>query len=102
MTYQTYRSLKHDPYQVFRGSKTSVGLYARQKWLNEAGDPVWQRASDERTTGLFEGQSADGSWNGSMRETVRLLFGLPVVIPYFIGYFRKIARPLRRNDNCFG
>jgi len=80
MTYQTYRSLKHDPYQVFRGSKTSVGLYARQKWLNEAGDPVWQRASDERTTGLFEGQSADGSWNGSMRETVRRLFGLHLTI----------------------
>ncbi|MDZ7697529.1 MAG: hypothetical protein U5R49_11605 [Deltaproteobacteria bacterium] len=80
MTYRTYGPLRYDPYKVFRKSKTPVGLYARQKWLNEADAPVWQRDFDEQTTGLFEGQSADGSWGRSVRETVRRLFGLHLTV----------------------
>ena len=29
--------LHFDPYQIFRFSRTPPGLYARQKWLEEAG-----------------------------------------------------------------
>ena len=35
--------LRHDPFQVFRVSKTPAGIYARQKWLGEADTPEWQR-----------------------------------------------------------
>jgi hypothetical protein len=41
----------HDPYAVFRSSTTPVGLYARQKWL------------DESST-----QHVDGSWGASQRQ----------------------------------
>lgn len=34
--------LRYDPYQVFRFSKTPVSLYARQKWLGEAGTSQWK------------------------------------------------------------
>lgn len=35
-------NLRYDPFQVFRSSKTPAGLYARQKWLGEAGSPQWK------------------------------------------------------------
>ncbi|MFC1875714.1 hypothetical protein ACFL2E_00345 [Thermodesulfobacteriota bacterium] len=40
--------LRYDPYQIFRGSKTPAGLYARQKWLEEADTPEWQKDFQEK------------------------------------------------------
>jgi hypothetical protein len=34
--------LRYDPYQIFRFSKTPIGLYARQKWLGEADTDQWK------------------------------------------------------------
>jgi len=68
--------LRHDPYKIFRGSKTPAGLYARQKWLGQAQLPGWQADFEERVDELFDGQSTDGSWGQSPLATIDRLFGL--------------------------
>ncbi|UCD78942.1 MAG: hypothetical protein JSW26_26660 [Desulfobacterales bacterium] len=72
--------LRYDPYQIFRSSKSPAGLYARQKWLSEAGTASWQQDFQQTVAELYAGQSADGSWRGSARETVRRLFGLHLTV----------------------
>ena len=54
--------LRYDPYQVFRFSKTPVGLYARQKWLGAAGTPQWKIDFKETVVALLADQLPDGSW----------------------------------------
>jgi hypothetical protein len=68
--------LRHDPYQVFRGSQTPAGLYARQKWLDEADTPAWQTDFKKRLKALFAGQLPNGSWRDSSMATIGALFGL--------------------------
>ena len=72
--------LAHDPYRVFRGSDSPCGLYARQKWLGEEGAAAWRSAYQARIDALFEGQGQDGSWDGSVIETVHRLFGLHLTV----------------------
>jgi hypothetical protein len=72
--------LNYNPLQVFKASKTSAGLYARQKWLDEAGTVQWHADFDETLHSLMRGQSDDGSWNSSPLETIRHLFGLHLTI----------------------
>lgn len=73
-------TLRFDPYGFFAQSTTPVGLYARQKWLNQATDPAWQTAFDKTVAALIYGQDHDGSWGGSVVETVRHLFGLHLTV----------------------
>jgi hypothetical protein len=68
--------LRYDPYQVFRFSKTPVGLYARQKWLGEAETPQWEIDFKETVVALLADQLPDGSWRNSTVETIHRLFGL--------------------------
>jgi len=68
--------LRYDPYQVFRFSKTPVGLYARQKWLGEAGTPQWKIDFKETVGALLADQLPDGSWRNATVETIHRLFGL--------------------------
>jgi hypothetical protein len=68
--------LRCDPYAVFRLSRTPAGLYARQKWLGEAGSVAWKNDFDARVAALMKNQLPDGSWNRSVRTTVIRLFGL--------------------------
>jgi hypothetical protein len=68
--------LRYDPYQVFRFSKTPVGLYARQKWLGEAETPQWKIDFKETVVALTADQLTDGSWRGATVETIHRLFGL--------------------------
>jgi hypothetical protein len=72
--------LRHDPYQVFRDSQTPAGLYARQKWLDEADTPAWQTDFDETVEALFAGQLPDGSWQPSVTVTIGRLFGLHLTV----------------------
>lgn len=73
-------SLRYNPLQIFKASKTPAGLYARQKWLDESGTAQWQDDFHETLQSLMSGQSDDGSWNQSPLETVRRLFGLHLTI----------------------
>jgi len=66
--------------QVFRGSTTPAGLYARQRWLDESHTSSWRRDFQQRVSDLLDGQSADGSWEGSVLETIRRLFGLHLTV----------------------
>lgn len=72
--------LSHSPFQIFKASKTPAGLYARQKWLDEAGTAQWQEDFHETVLSLIDGQSDDGSWNQSPLESVRRLFGLHLTL----------------------
>ena len=72
--------LRHDPYQVFRSSQTPAGLYARQKWLEEAGTPSWQTDFNEKVKALLADQMPDGSWEQSSLATIKALFGLHLTV----------------------
>jgi hypothetical protein len=68
------------PYAIFHSSRTPPGLYARQKWLNQASSPLWRADFDLTVANLVRGQSADGLWAGSSIETIRRLFGLHLTV----------------------
>ncbi len=72
--------LHHDPFQVFRGSRTPAGLYARQKWLEEADTPEWQRDFQEIVKKILAGQVPNGSWQHSTMATISALFGLHLTV----------------------
>jgi hypothetical protein len=71
---------KYDPLQVFAGSKTPAGLYARQKWRDEGGSEEWLRDFDATVKELRAGQFDNGSWNNSVITTIRKLFGLHLTV----------------------
>jgi hypothetical protein len=68
------------PYAIFRSSRTPPGLYARQKWLQEASSPLWKGDFDATVSGLFRGRSDDGLWSDSPIETIHRLFGLHLTV----------------------
>ena len=72
--------LDHDPYQVFRSSKTPPGLYARQKWLGEADSRQWKIDFQETVSSLLADQLPDGSWGHRPVATIRHLFGLHLTV----------------------
>jgi hypothetical protein len=72
--------LRYDPYRVFVSSRSPAGLYARQKWLNESSSAAWQEDFKQTVAALYAGQSADGSWEHSVLETIRRLFGLHLTV----------------------
>jgi hypothetical protein len=76
----TSMKLHYDPYQVFRSSKTPAGLYARQKWLGEAGTPDWQHDFQGTVAALQMGQMPDGSWRHASQPTIERLFGLHLTV----------------------
>jgi hypothetical protein len=73
-------SLPFDPYGCFTASRSPAGLYARQKWLGQEKDELWQTDFNECTALLLRGQLRDGSWDSSFVLTVRHLFGLHLTI----------------------
>jgi hypothetical protein len=72
--------LRYDHYQIFRFSKTPVGLYARQKWLGEAETPQWRIDFKETVAALLADQLPDGSWQHATIETIKRLFGLHLTL----------------------
>ena len=72
--------IRYDPYQIFRYSKTPVGLYARQKWLNEVETPQWKADFDETVSALLADQLPDGSWEHHVLTTISRLFGLHLTV----------------------
>jgi hypothetical protein len=73
---------KYDPMQVFTGSKTPAGLYARQKWRHEEDTENWVRDFTENVKVLRASQLVNGSWNNSEINTIQRLFWAP---PYVAG-----------------
>jgi hypothetical protein len=72
--------LKYDPYQIFRSSKTPAGLYARQKWLGEAGTKQWKFDFDQTVAELAADQLPNGSWHLDTMATIQRLFGLHLTV----------------------
>jgi hypothetical protein len=75
-------SLRFDPYQIFKSSKTPAGLYGRQKWLDEESTPAWQADFEQTVRQLWREQLSNGSWAHSEVETVQRLFGLHLTVRY--------------------
>jgi hypothetical protein len=71
---------KYDPLQVFAGSKTPAGLYARQKWRHEESVGSWVSDFKDTVKALRAGQLANGSWNNSEINTIQRLFGLHLTV----------------------
>jgi hypothetical protein len=78
--YAILMKLRYNPYQIFRLSKTPVGLYARQKWLGEANTPQWKIDFKATIAALLADQLPDGSWSCSTIETIKRLFGLHLTV----------------------
>ena len=72
--------LRYNPYQIFHSSKTPAGLYARQKWLEEAATQSWKHDCEKVIQRLLAEQSPDGSWHHSPVETIGRLFGLHLTV----------------------
>ena len=73
-------TLRFDPMQVFRFSKTPVGLYAREHWLTESQTPRWLHDFNYTVKMLYQGQATSGCWNNSLIDTIRHLFHLHLTI----------------------
>ena len=72
--------LSYNPYAIFASSTTPAGLYARQKWLNQELTPQWKADFQRCVETFLAHQSPDGSWQGSIIETIRHLFALHLTI----------------------
>jgi hypothetical protein len=81
--------LRHNPFQIFKASKTPAGLYARKKWLGESDTSQWQDDFHETILSLMNGQSGDGSWNQSPIESIRRLFSLHLTLRHRTGEIEK-------------
>lgn len=72
--------LGHDPYAVFASSTKPAGLYARRKWLDHGHTQQWKADYEQCVKAVLSHQSPDGSWQGSVVETIRHLFDLHLTI----------------------
>ena len=72
--------IRYNPYAIFASNPSPVGIYARKKWLGQELTPQWRADFQRAAQALLAGQSPDGSWQGSIVETVRRLFGLHLTI----------------------
>jgi hypothetical protein len=77
---EKYLQPKYDPLQVFAGSKTPAGLYARQKWRYEGETETWAKDFSETVRSLRADQLANDSWNDSEIVTIQRLFGLHLTV----------------------
>jgi hypothetical protein len=68
--------LSYDPLTVFRKSRTPWGLYARQRWLGQGDDPVFQADINRAVGKLLADRTSDGLWAHSALTTIQRLFGL--------------------------
>ncbi|MBW2674167.1 MAG: hypothetical protein JRD89_12270 [Deltaproteobacteria bacterium] len=72
--------IRYNPYAVFASNPSPVGIYARKRWLGQEQTPQWKLDFQRAAQALLARQSPDGSWQGSIVETVRRLFGLHLTI----------------------
>ena len=72
--------LAYTPFQIFRRSRTPAGLYARQKWLEEADSKQWKADFQQTVAALSAGQLPDGSWHNDSDATIERLFGLHLTV----------------------
>lgn len=73
-------TIRHNPYAIFTSSPSPVGIYARKRWLGQEQTPQWKVDFQRAAERLLAGQSPDGSWDGSVVETVQRLFGLHLTV----------------------
>jgi hypothetical protein len=92
---------KYDPLQIFAGSKTPAGLYARQKWRREEGSKEWQHDFDATVKELRADQLGNGSWDNSEIVTIQRLFGLHLTIREADGSIKQALEWLLSLDNLW-
>ena len=72
--------LRYSPYRIFQSSRTPAGLYARQKWLQEASSPSWKADFEATVAELYRSPSGDDLWAAPAMETIHRLFGLHLTV----------------------
>jgi hypothetical protein len=92
---------KYDPLQVFAGSKTPPGLYARNKWRGEGGSEEWHRDFDATVGQLRAGQGDNGSWDNSGIVTIQRLFALHLTVRRQDESIKRALEWLLRVDNLW-
>jgi len=73
-------TIRYNPYALFASNPSPAGIYARKRWLGQEQTLQWKVDFQRAAQALLEGQSPDGSWNGSIVETIRRLFGLHLTV----------------------
>jgi len=73
-------TIRHNPYAIFASNPSPVGIYARKRWLGQEQTPQWKVDFQRAAEALLAGQVPNGSWDGSVVETVRRLFGLHLTV----------------------
>jgi hypothetical protein len=72
--------LHHNPYAIFRGSRTPQGLYARQKWLGEEFSSRWQDDFRLTVSELKTNQTDNRMHLDATLELIHRLFGLHLTV----------------------
>lgn len=90
---------KYDPLQIFAGSRTPVGLYARQKWRLEEDSKGWRRDFEATIMKIRAEQLGNGSWNNSEIVTIQRLFGLHLTVREPDESIKQALEWLLRVDN---
>jgi hypothetical protein len=90
--------LRYDPLPVFRDSNTPAGLYARQRWMKEGSTSSWEADLRDRVKALSAGQQKNGSWDKSLLETIRRLFGLHLTLRNRNGQIERALEWLLSDD----
>ena len=65
--------LRYNPFNIFRGKISPVSLYARKKWLGEAGETVFENDFNKTLRKLTESCFRDDS---DLLEKIEILFSL--------------------------
>ena len=90
-----------DPYAVFAKSDSPLAIHGRQRWLKD--DAC--KDADRAVAKLQKSQSDDGSWPGSVRQTVESLFALwllgrrSAATAAGVDWLLEVGRPPMRHVN---
>jgi hypothetical protein len=75
-TIQSGIDLKADPYSIFEKSDSPIAMHARKRWASKGGE-----ADSKKITAVIRSsQSANGSWNNSVAQTIENLFALFLLV----------------------
>jgi len=72
--------LRYNPLEIFKASKSPVGLYARQKWLNESENRDWREDYSETVAALQTYPFPEIHNYTEALDTIRCLFGLHLTV----------------------
>jgi hypothetical protein len=83
--------LRHNPYAIFEDSQSPLGLYARQKWLNQGETETYEADFAAAVAKLRYADMNPGNRSERILEQLHRLFGR-VTRPFDIPIIRTLER----------